>query len=70
MLVVSLYVDDLIFIGNDKKMMHEFKNDMMKKYEMNDLCLLYYFLGIKIDQREDGVFIYQKKVCPKYSFKI
>ena len=42
-------------------MMHEFKNDMMRKYEMNDLGLLHYFLGIEIDQREYGVFISQKK---------
>ena len=42
-------------------MMHEFKNDMMRKYEMNDLGLLHYFLGIEIDQKEDGVFISQKK---------
>jgi Reverse transcriptase (RNA-dependent DNA polymerase) len=61
MLIVSLYVDDLIFIGNDDEMMHEFKNNMMKKYEMNDLGLLHYFLGIEIDQRNDGVFISQKK---------
>ncbi|KAJ4764255.1 polyprotein [Rhynchospora pubera] len=61
MLIVSLYVDDLIFTGNDEKMMHEFKNDMMKKYEMNDLGMLHYFLGIEIDQRDDGVFISQKK---------
>jgi Reverse transcriptase (RNA-dependent DNA polymerase) len=60
MFIISLYIDDLIFIRNDEKMMHEFKNDMMKKYEMNDLSLLYYFLGIKIDQREDGIFISQK----------
>jgi Reverse transcriptase (RNA-dependent DNA polymerase) len=31
MLIVSLYVDDLIFTGNDEEMMHEFKNNMMKK---------------------------------------
>jgi Reverse transcriptase (RNA-dependent DNA polymerase) len=41
--------------------MHEFKNDMMRKYEMSNLGLLHYFLDIKIDQREDGVFISQKK---------
>jgi Reverse transcriptase (RNA-dependent DNA polymerase) len=51
----------LIFIKNDEKMMHEFKNDMMANYEMNDLSLLYYFLGIEIDHRNDGVFISQKK---------
>jgi Reverse transcriptase (RNA-dependent DNA polymerase) len=31
MFVVSLYVDNLFFTKNDEKMMHEFKNDMMKK---------------------------------------
>jgi Reverse transcriptase (RNA-dependent DNA polymerase) len=61
MLIVSLYVDDLIFTGNDEEMMHEFKNNMMKKYEMNDLGLLHCFLGIEIDQRNDEVFISQKK---------
>jgi hypothetical protein len=40
-------------------MMHVFKNDMMKKYEMNDFGILHYFLGI--DQREDEVFISQEK---------
>jgi Reverse transcriptase (RNA-dependent DNA polymerase) len=60
MFIISLYVYDLIFIRNDEKMMHEFKSDMMKKYEMNDLSLLHYFLGIKIDQREDEIFISQK----------
>jgi Reverse transcriptase (RNA-dependent DNA polymerase) len=31
MFIVSLYIDNLIFIENDEKMMHEFKNEMMKK---------------------------------------
>jgi hypothetical protein len=41
MFIAFLYVDDLIFTKNDEKMMHEFKNDMMGKYEMNDLGLLH-----------------------------
>jgi Reverse transcriptase (RNA-dependent DNA polymerase) len=63
MFVVSLYVDDLfIFIKNYDKMIHEFKNDMMKRYKMNNLGLLHYFLGIEIDQKKDDVFISQKKM--------
>ena len=57
MLIVSLYIEDLIFARNDEKMMHDFKDEMMEKYEMNDLGLLHYFLGIVIDQGKDGVFI-------------
>lgn len=46
MLIVSLYVDDFILTGNDEKMMLEFANEMMKKYEMNDFFgLASLFLG-------------------------
>ena len=30
-------------------MIVEFNKDMMKKYEMNDMGLLYYFLGMEIN---------------------
>ncbi|KAK6151896.1 hypothetical protein DH2020_014531 [Rehmannia glutinosa] len=60
-LIVSLYVDDLIFIGNNENMIMEFKEDMMKTFEMTDLGLMHYFLGIEIHQRKDGIFISQKK---------
>jgi hypothetical protein len=32
MLVVCLYVDDLIYIGNDRSMFNEFKKSMMKEF--------------------------------------
>lgn len=35
-LIVSLYVDDLIHTGNNEKMIHDFKGDMMKTFEMTD----------------------------------
>lgn len=60
-LIVALYVDDLIFTGSSEKMVEDFKNEMMKKYEMSDMGLLHYFLGIEIYQEKDGVFICQTK---------
>lgn len=60
-IIVSLYVDDLIFMGNDHKMLQDFKADMMKTYEMNDLGLMHYFLGIEMSQNDKGIFICQKK---------
>ena len=60
MLIFSLYVD-LIFTGNDENMIHDFKDKMMKKYEINDLGLLHHFLGIEINQGKYGVFISQRK---------
>ncbi|KAJ6423528.1 hypothetical protein OIU84_024484 [Salix udensis] len=36
-LIISLYVDDLIFTGNDKSMFAEFKQSMMDEFDMTDL---------------------------------
>ena len=49
-IIFRLYVDDLLFIGNDVKMMQNFKQDMMQTYEMSDLWLLNYFMGIKVSR--------------------
>ena len=56
-----LYIDDLIFTRNDEKMVEKFRKEMMKKYEMSDMRLLHYFLGIEVYQEENGVFICQKR---------
>ncbi|MCH81846.1 copia-type polyprotein, partial [Trifolium medium] len=60
-LIVSLYVDDLIYTGNDLHMMHEFKNSMQKKFAMTDLGKMKYFLGVEVTQSEKGIFINQHK---------
>lgn len=35
-LIVCIYVDDLIFTGNDEKMYLEFKASMMQEFDMTD----------------------------------
>jgi hypothetical protein len=32
---MALYVDDLIFMGNNSRMMEEFKGAMMKEFKVN-----------------------------------
>ncbi|GKV17565.1 hypothetical protein SLEP1_g28051 [Rubroshorea leprosula] len=61
MLIVCLYVDDLIYTGNDKAMFDKFKKSMMAKFDMSDLGLMKYYIGIKVDQSAAGIFISQKK---------
>ena len=56
-LIVSLYVDDLIFTGNNEAMFEEFKNSMMSEFDMIDLGKMRYFPGIEVLQRSDGIFI-------------
>jgi len=36
-IIVSVYVDDLIFTGNCEFMMSEFKNSMLREFDMFDL---------------------------------
>ena len=60
-LIAAIYVDDLLFTGNNEKLINEFRHEMMERYEMSDMGLLRYFLGIEIHQDEDGVFISQRK---------
>jgi len=63
--VIALYVDDLVFTGNNLKLIEDFRKEMMMRYKMNDFGLLHHFLGIEIHQEDDGVFICQKKYVEK-----
>lgn len=60
-LIVSLYVDDLIFTGNNRSMCDEFKKSMMLKFDMFDLGRMRYFLGVEVIQNENGIFICQRR---------
>ena len=56
-MIVCLYVDDLIFIGNDVNMFDEFKQSMMNEFDMTDLGRMKYFLGIEVLQSSNGIFV-------------
>ena len=58
---VTLYVDDLIFLGNNDEMIEEFKSTMMREFEMTDLGLLKIFFGLGVKQGETCIFISQEK---------
>ncbi|KAI5342090.1 hypothetical protein L3X38_009965 [Prunus dulcis] len=60
-LIVSIYVDDIIYTGSSKEMMAAFKNDMMREYEMTDLGLPHHFLGLGGLQTDTCIFLHQKK---------
>jgi hypothetical protein len=60
-LIVSIYVDDLIYTSNNAVMMIEFKESMKKRFAMTDLGKMRYFLGIEVSQSNQGIFIHQMK---------
>ncbi|KAJ8646010.1 hypothetical protein MRB53_007758 [Persea americana] len=59
--LTDLPTDDLIFTGNDELMFAEFKNSMLREFDMTDLGRMRFFLGIEVLQRSDGIYICQIK---------
>lgn len=59
-LIVSLYVDDLIFTGNFESMILKFKETMKENFDMTDLGKIRYFLGVEVLHKEEGIYICQR----------
>ena len=47
-LLVGVYVDDLIIAGADAKEVEKFKAAMKQRFDMSDLGLLNFYLGIEV----------------------
>ena len=60
-IVVSLYVDDLLVTGGDSQLLLQFKQDMEREFEMSDLGIMKYFLGMEVYQCASGIFLSQRK---------
>ncbi|XP_068337720.1 uncharacterized mitochondrial protein AtMg00810-like [Pyrus communis] len=60
-LIVSLYMDDIIYTESSQELMMEFKTKMMRRYEMTDLGLLHHLLGLGVIQTDTCIFLHQKK---------
>lgn len=61
MMIVSVYVDDLIYTENCSKLMEEFQTKMDRYFEMFDMGALRYFLHIEITQNDFGISLSQRK---------
>ena len=56
LLIIVLYVDDLI-LTSDELLILSCKEDLAREFEMKDLGILHYFLGLEIWQRNGGLFV-------------
>ncbi|GJW90409.1 ribonuclease H-like domain, reverse transcriptase, RNA-dependent DNA polymerase [Tanacetum coccineum] len=65
LLLVGVYVDDLIITGTPKKEIDKFKAQMEEKFEMSDLGLLAYYLGIEVTQNNGDISIKQTAYANK-----
>ena len=59
-IIQLLYVDDLFLTGNKKQIM-ESKKKLVEEFEMKDLGLTHYFLGLEVWQSSEGIFLNQGK---------
>ena len=58
--ILLLYVDDLFLIGKEKQIM-ESNTKIAEEFEMKDLGLMHYFLGLEIWQSSKEIFLNQGK---------
>ena len=69
LLIIVLYVDDLILTG-DEQIITSYKEDLAREFEMKDMGLLHYFLGLEIWKRDGEVFVsqgkYAKEILTKF----
>ena len=56
--ILLLYVDDLSLKGNEKHIM-ERKKKLAEEFEMKDIGLMHYFLGLEVWQSSEGIFLNQ-----------
>ncbi|GJU22204.1 ribonuclease H-like domain, reverse transcriptase, RNA-dependent DNA polymerase [Tanacetum coccineum] len=64
-LLVGVYVDDLIITGTPKREIDKFKDQMKEIFEMSDLGLLAYYLGIEVTQSGGDISIKQSAYAKK-----
>eukprot|EP00253_Pinus_taeda_P010077 PITA_10077 len=63
-LILVLYVDELFLTGVDP-FIHECKRELASKFEMKDLGLMHYFLGLEVWQKPGEIFLCQGKYVVK-----
>eukprot|EP00253_Pinus_taeda_P026040 PITA_26040 len=63
-LIPVLYVDDLFLIGAEP-LIHKCKRELAFEFEMKDLGLMHYFLGLEVWQKPGEIFLSQGKYVVK-----
>jgi hypothetical protein len=59
--IIVIYVDDLIIIGDSDVNIFDLKKLLKQKFEMEDLRKLCYFLGIEVIQSPKGIWLLQRQ---------
>jgi hypothetical protein len=57
MVILILYLDDLLFIGDPEEKINWLKEQLKVRFEMIDLGLLSFYFGIKFLHLPKGIFL-------------
>ena len=72
-LIIAVYVDDLLVIGNNLEVIERFKLQMSQNFEMTNLGKLNYYLGIEVEQGDGCIKLrqtgYARKIIEKAGLK-
>ena len=63
-LILVLFVDDLFLIG-ENPLIHQCKRELASKFEMKDLGMMQYFLGLEVKKKSVEIFLSQGKYIVK-----
>ncbi|GKA42981.1 retrovirus-related pol polyprotein from transposon TNT 1-94 [Tanacetum coccineum] len=63
--LVQIYVDDIIFASTDPKACDIFSKEMASKFQISMMGKMSFFLGLKVSQSPEGIFINQSKYALK-----
>lgn len=55
-----LYVDDIILTGSSKALLDRITTSLKKEFPMTDMGRLSYFLGVKVEYNDQGMFLSQR----------
>jgi len=61
LIVLLLYVDDMLLIGNNTTLIHTFTSHLSHHFTMKDLGDLHYFLGVQVVHIPLGLFLSHHK---------
>jgi Reverse transcriptase (RNA-dependent DNA polymerase) len=48
-------------MGTNEELVEQFRSSTKQQFEMSDLGLLHYFLGLEVERESDSIFVSQRK---------